>query len=319
MKIFITGASGFVGSALVQKLKKGHTILAMSRSEKSDAAIKKLGAKPVRSELGKVTPDQLRGADVIIHAAAHVEQWGDKADFWRVNVMGTQQLLSAARAAGVKRFIFIGTEAALFHGQDMLSIDETYPRAEKSPFLYSQTKAVAEKLVLAANAPGFATLSVRPRLVWGTGDKTILPVLVAMIKKKQFMWMDRGEKNTSTTHIANLVQAVELALKKGKGGEAYFVTDGEDTTFRSFLTRYLATQQIVPPNKSIPGAVARALAFVVEGIWKILRLKKEPPLTRFAAAIMSRHCTIRIDKIRKEMGFKPVISVADGLSQMPLL
>jgi len=317
MKIFITGASGFVGSALVSALKKKHRLSAMSRSAKSDAAIKKLGATPVRSELGKVTVEELRGIDVVIHAAAHVEQWGNKDDFWRVNVIGTQQLLSAAKAAKVKRFIFIGTEAALFCGQDMLSIDETYPYPKKSPYLYSQTKAAAEKLVIGANAEKFKTLSVRPRLVWGRGDKTILPVVVDMVQKKHFMWMDAGERQTSTTHIANLVRAVELALTKGRGGEAYFVTDGEDTTFRSFLTRYLATQGVTAPNKSIPGGLARALAFVVEGIWKLLRLKSEPPLTRFAAAIMSRHCTIKIDKIRKEFGYKPVISVTDGLSQMP--
>jgi hypothetical protein len=317
MKIFITGASGFVGSALVTALKKQHKLIAMSRSARSDAAIKKLGATPIRAELGKVTVEQLRGADAIIHAAAHVEQWGNKDDFWRVNVDGTQQLLGAAQAAKVKRFIFIGTEAALFHGQDMLSIDETYPYPKKSPYLYSQTKAAAEKLVLRANTDKFKTLSIRPRLVWGTGDKTILPVLVDLVQKKRFMWMDGGAKDTDTTHILNLVRAVELALKKGRGGEAYFVTDGEPTTFRSFLTRYLATQGVTPPGKSIPGAVARALAFLVEGIWKLLRLKSEPPLTRFSAAIMSRHCTIRIDKIRKELGYKPVISVADGLAQMP--
>ena len=113
------------------------------------------------------------------------------------------------------------------------------------------------------------------------------------------------------------MHAVELALSKGRGGEAYFVTDGENTTFRSFVTRYLATQGITPPAKSIPGFVARALAFVVEGIWKLLRIGSEPPLTRFAAAIMSRHCTIRIDKIRKELRYKPAISVADGLAEMP--
>lgn len=317
MKIFITGASGFVGSAVVTRLKKGHTLFAMSRSEKSDAAIKKLGAKPVRSELGRVTPADLKGIDVIVHAAAFVEQWGTKADFWNANVTGTEQLIAAAKAAKVKRFIFIGTEACLFHGQDMIDIDETYPYPERTPFLYSLTKGEAEKRVIAANDKNFQTLSIRPRLVWGTGDKTILPVLVDMIKKKKFMWMDHGAKDTDTTHILNLVQAIELGLKKGRGGEVYFVTDDEKTTFREFLGRYIATQGIQPPAKSIPGALARTLAVVIEGIWKLLRLKGEPPLTRFAAAIMSRHCTIRIDKIKRDMGYKPVISVAKGLETMP--
>lgn len=319
MKVFITGASGFVGSAVARQLKKKHTILAMSRSEKSDAALKKLGAKPVRSELGAVKAADLRGVDVIVHAAAFVEQWGTNEDFWKANVTGTEQLIAAAKEAKIKRFIFIGTEACLFHGQDMIDIDETYPYPQSTPFLYSLTKGEAEKRVIAANSKTFATLSVRPRLVWGTGDKTILPVLVDMIQKKKFMWMDNGAKDTDTTHILNLVHAVELGLKKGKGGEIYFVTDGERTTFRSFLGRYIATQRVTPPAKSVPGSVARALAFVVEGIWKLFRFKGEPPLTRFAAAIMSRHCTIRIDKIKKDMGYKPVISVAEGLKTMPKL
>lgn len=319
MKIFITGASGFVGSALVQKLKKKHTILAMSRSEKSDAAIKKLGAKPVRSELGAVDAGLLKGVAVIIHAAAFVEQWGTRDDFWQANVTGTEQLIAAAKAAKVKRFIFIGTEACLFHGQDMVGIDETYPYPQHTPFLYSLTKGEAEKRVISANSKVMQTMSIRPRLIWGTGDKTILPVLVDMIKKKRFMWMDHGEKKTDTTHILNLVHAVELGLSKGRGGEVYFVTDGEETTFRDFLTRYLSTQQVTPPAKSIPGSVARALAFVVEGVWKLFAIKTEPPLTRFAAAIMSRHCTINISKIRRDMGYKPVISVAQGLKTMPLL
>lgn len=320
MKVFITGASGFVGSAVVTHLKKQkHTVFAMSRSEKSDALLKKLGAKPVRSELGKVTPGQLKGIEAVIHAAAYVEQWGTRDDFWQANVTGTEQLLEAAKAAKVKRFIFVGTEALLFHGQDMLDIDETYPYPTKTPFLYSLTKGEAEKRVLAANTPKFTTLSVRPRLVWGTGDKTILPVLIDMIKKKQFMWMDKGDKQTDTTHISNLAHALGLALKKGRGGEAYFVTDGERTTFREFLGRYIATQGIAVPEKSVPGWLARSLAFVIEGVWRLLRLKGEPPLTRFAAAIMSRHCTIRIDKIRKDLGYKPVVSVAQGLKSMPRL
>lgn len=319
MKIFITGASGFVGSSLVAQLKKQHTLFAMSRSEKGDAAIKKLGAKPVRSELGKVDPADLKGIDVVIHSAAYVEQWGTKQDFWKANVTGTEQLLAAARAAKVKRFIFIGTEAALFHGQDMLDIDESYPYPKSTPYLYSLTKGEAEKLVIAANSKTFQTLSIRPRLVWGPGDKTILPVLMGMIGKKQFMWMDHGNKKTSTTHIANLVRAVELGLKKGRGGECYFVTDGETTTFRDFLGRYLGTQDIVPPQKSIPGWLARALAFAIESVWKLLRLRAEPPLTRFAAAIMSRHCTLNISKIKADMGYKPVVSVADGLKSMPRL
>lgn len=319
MKIFITGASGFVGSTVVQKLKSRHSFVALSRSEKSDATLRELGAAPVRGELGKITADMLKGVDAVVHSAAHVEDWGKKVDFWRVNVTGTEQLLEVARSAGIAKFIFIGTEAALFHGQDMLSIDETYPYPKKTPYLYSLTKGEAEKRVIAAKTTAFKTISLRPRLIWGPGDKTILPVLIEMIRLKRFMWMDNGAKATSTTHIYNLVHAIDLALKADRGGEAYFVSDGEETTFRDFLTRYLATQGIVPPAKSISGGIARAIAFVAEGIWRLFAFKSDPPLTRFAAAILSSHCTVRIDKIRRDLGYRPEISVATGLDTMPRL
>jgi len=320
MRIFLTGASGFVGSAFATAFHQQHAILAMSRSEKSDAVIRSLGVTPVRCALGAVTPEHLQGCDVIVHCAAHVEQWGRREDFMLITVEGTRQLLQVARAAGVKRFVHISTEAVLFHGQDMQNIDERYPYPERHTFLYSESKAEAEKLVLAAFEPGcFETVSLRPRMIWGPGDQTILPVLLQMISAGRFMWMDDGRAHTSTTHIANLVHAMGLALSKGRGGEAYFVTDGPITTFREFLTALLATQGVTPPEKSVPGWLARGMGQLMEGIWRLLGIASEPPLTRFAAAIMSRECTIDISKARHELAYSPRITVERGLAEMPRL
>jgi hypothetical protein len=318
MRIFLTGASGFIGGAVASSLKARHDIVAMSRSERSDVAIRALGVSPVRSALGAVAPEHVAGAEVVIHCAAHVEAWGPREVFWQTNVEGTRQLLEVARRAGVRRFLFVGTEAALFRGQDMLEIDETYPYPAATPYLYSETKAEAERLVLAANDPanGFATISIRPRLVWGPGDQTILPILKRMIAEGRFMWLDGGRARTSTTHVANLVHALELALTKGRGGEAYFVTDGEETTMRAFLTALLGTQGVKAPDRSLPGFVARGAAAVLERVWRLLGLRSEPPLPALAAGQMSRHCTIRIDKIRRELGYAPVISVREGLAQL---
>jgi hypothetical protein len=318
MRIFLTGASGFIGGAVASSLKARHEIVAMSRSERSDVAIRALGVSPVRSALGEVAPEHVAGAEAVIHCAAHVEAWGAREVFWQTNVEGTRQLLEVARSAGVRRFLFVGTEAALFRGQDMLDIDENYPYPTATPYLYSETKAEAERLILAANDPanGFTTISIRPRLVWGPGDQTILPILKRMIAEGRFMWLDGGRARTSTTHVANLVHALELALTKGRGGEAYFVTDGEETTMRAFLTALLGTQGVKPPDRSLPGSVARGAAALLERVWHILGLKSEPPLPALAAGQMSRHCTIRIDKIRRDLGYAPVISVREGLAQL---
>jgi len=318
MKIFITGGTGFVGGAAIQRLQQDHELVAMCRNEASAEIIRKLGASPVICSLDTVTAANINGCQAVIHAAAKVEDWGDPDDFERVNVGGTGRLLAAAREAGVKRFIHIGTEAALFRGQHMRDIDESYPLAPHSPYLYSATKARAEQAVLAANAPttGFETLVLRPRMIWGPNDQTILARTIEMIEARQFMWLDGGKAQTSTCHIHNLVAAISLALTAGKPGSAYFITDGERHRFKEFITNYLATAGVTPPNKSIPGGLARSLAWSCEATWKLLRLKSTPPITRFTAAILSRDCSLRIDKARAELGYKPIITVTAGMAQL---
>ncbi len=181
-QIFITGASGFVGGAIARTLAQKHTVRAMSRTPASDMSLATMRVTAIRCELGQVTPAHLGDCDTVIHCAAYVKQWGSEQVFRRTNVEGTRQLLDAAGRAGVRRFIHIGTEAALFHGQDMRDVDERYPYPAHTPFLYSATKAQAERLVLAANSDFMTTMSLRPRMVWGPGDQTVLPVIAEAVR-----------------------------------------------------------------------------------------------------------------------------------------
>ena len=151
MNIFITGASGFVGGAATRHLvAAGHSVRAMSRSDKSDAAIRDAGGEPVRCDLENVTAEHLAGCDAVIHSAAYVEAWGPPEAWYRFNVEGTEAMLAAARDAGVRRFIHIGTEAGIVYGQNVHNADESYPLAPNSPYPYCATKAQAEQAVRAA-------------------------------------------------------------------------------------------------------------------------------------------------------------------------
>lgn len=317
MQIFITGASGFVGGAAARRLvEAGHQVRAMSRSAAGDAKIRALGAEPVRCDLETVEANHLRGAEVVIHAAAFVEAWGPRSAWDRINVGGTQRMLQAAREAGVRRFIHIGTEAALVRGQDIRDGDEDLPLAFDSPYPYCRTKALAEQAVRQANAPGFETIVLRPRFIWGPGDQTILPTVRAMAESGGWMWVDGGRAETSTVHIDNLTHAIELALTAGRPGEAYFILDDGTRTLREIVGGMAGAIGVTLADRSIPRWAADAIGALCEGAWRALRLKGAPPLTRHAAMVMSRDCTLRGDKAHEQLGYQPRISVEEGLAQL---
>jgi nucleoside-diphosphate-sugar epimerase len=315
MRVFVTGGSGFVGGHVIEALvREGHVVRAMARSASSEKVVRGFGATPVRCELGAVPESALQDIDAVVHCAAFVEEWGTRAQFWEANVEGTTQLLAVARKAGVKRFVHIGTEAALFDGHDLVDVDERAPYPTKQRFLYSETKAEAERRVLAADAPGFTTISLRPRLVWGPRDTSVLPAVLRMAKEGSFAWLDGGRARTSTTHVANLAHAVSLALTKGRG--VYFVADEGQRTAREFLTALAATEGVSLGERSLPGAIARAVAAVVEGLWRALRIERTPPMTRFAVSMMSRTVTVSTEKARAELGYRPVLDVHEGMAAL---
>lgn len=316
MKVFVTGGSGFVGGHVIEALSPKHELRAMARSARSAETVARYGATAVSTDLDAVEPEHLAGCDAVVHCAAYVEEWGTREQFWKGNVEGTTRMLDAARRAGVRRFVHIGTEAALFDGHDLVDIDERHPYPAVQKYLYSETKAEAERRVLAASAGGFATLSVRPRFVWGPRDTSVLPAVLRMAREGAWAWIDGGRSRTSTTHVLNLARAVELALTAGEGGEAYFVADEGTRTLREFLTAMARTQGVELPDRSMPGALARPMASALEAAWRALGIKKPPPMTAFAIAMMSREVTVNTAKARRALGYAPVIDVAEGMAAL---
>jgi nucleoside-diphosphate-sugar epimerase len=316
---FVTGGSGFVGGALIRRLARdGWTVRALARSDRSAQAVEALGAQAVRGDLDDLAAmrDDARGADVFHHAAAKVEDFGDPADFERVTVQGTKNALAAAREAGVPCFVHVGTEAALMAGQPLINVDETAPLRPDSSAPYPWSKAKAEQAVRDANGDGLATVVVRPRFVWGHGDTTLLPRLVSMVKAGKFAWIGGGHNLTATTHVENTVEGLVLAAERGTPGEVYFVTDGEPVVFREFVSEMMRTQGVEPPTRTVPLGVARAAAAASESVWRLLRRKDDPPLTRFAVWASALECTIDDSKAREQLGYREVKTREQGLAEL---
>jgi nucleoside-diphosphate-sugar epimerase len=316
---FVTGGSGFVGGALIRRLvRDGWTVRALARSDRSAQAVEEAGAETVRGDLDDTTAMRAGsdGADVFHHAAAKVEDFGDPADFERVTVQGTKNALAAARDAGVPRFVHVGTEAALMAGQPLVNVDETAPLRPDSPAPYPWSKAKAEQAVRAANRDGLETVVVRPRFVWGRGDTTLLPQIVAMTKHGKFAWIGGGGQLTATTHIDNTVEGLVLGAERGKPGGVYFVTDGEPVVFREFVSELIRTQGVEPPTRTLPLGVARVAAAGAEGAWKLLHRKERPPLTRFSVWVSALECTIDDSRARDELGYREVKTRQQGIEEL---
>ena len=316
---FVTGGSGFIGGRLIRRLvADGWQVSALARSDNAAQKVRDAGAHAVMGDIGDVASmrDGAAGCEYAFHAAAQLGEWGKREDFIRGNVEGTRNALEATRAAGTRRFVHVGTEAALLAGDPLIEVDERAPLRFDSKALYSETKALAEQAVVAAAGDGFETVVVRPRLVWGPGDTTILPGIRDAVEAGKFAWIGGGRHRTSTTHVDNVVEGLVLGATKGASGAAYFVTDGTPVVFRDFVTRLLATQGVEAPGRSLPKPVARALAATCETAWTRLPLPGDPPMTRLVYWLSALETTIDITRARTELGYAPVRTIDDGMREL---
>jgi nucleoside-diphosphate-sugar epimerase len=194
----------------------------------------------------------MAGCTAVVHAAALTSQWGPPQRFDAINVSGTAAVVEAAREAGVRRLVLVSTEAVLADGHPLIRVNETCPRPGRLVGEYARTKGLAEGLVLAAATPEFVTVAVRPRWVWGPGDTTIMPEIVKAVRASRFAWVNSGRYFTSTCHVTNACAGILCALERGRGGLAYFLTDGEPVEFRAFLTALAGTAGVDLPGRSVP-------------------------------------------------------------------
>ena len=321
MRAFVTGGSGFVGGALIRALvAAGHEVSALARSAAAEDTVRRAGATPVRGDLDDhgALARGLAGCEQVFHAAAKVEDWGARADFLRVNVEGTRNVLEAARRAGARRFVHIGTEAAFVDGGPLAGLDETTPLPTRWVGLYPETNALADKLVAIGSDERLAAMVVRPRFIWGRGDTSLLPKIAAAARAGSLRWIGGGRHATSTCHVDNVCCGALLAAARGTPGAAYFLTDGDPVETRAFVSALLRSAGVVPPDKTIPLWTARAGAWAAEAWWRLVRKAGAPPVTRSAVQLFGREVTVSDARARRELGYQPVTSIHDGLVALGL-
>jgi nucleoside-diphosphate-sugar epimerase len=320
-RVLVTGGSGFVGGRLIHLMKSnGWEVRALARSPDAERRVAELGAQPVRGGLDDLSAlkPAMEGCLAVIHVAALFKLWGKPEEFERSNVDGTRNLLRAAADAGtVRRFVQVGAAAVVMGDMEpMLRVNECLPLQERDWAPYSASKARAETLVLGANNPGkLETMVVRPPMIWGRGMPT-LDHMVENVRAGQFRWVGDGSQAMSTAHVNNVCHAAALALERGIGGEAYFVSDGRDSTLREVISALLRTRGIEPPKATVPLPMAWTMARAMEWAWRTFRRPGEPPITRQMLRLIGQPFTTDISKAQHILGYRPVTSWEQGLAEM---
>ena len=324
MKVLVTGGSGFLGQGLCRGLlAQGHAVFSLQRHN-SDALVA-LDVTQVLGALDDVAKvrSTLAGVDAVMHNAAKASGWGVWQDFERTNVTGTAVLLAEARSAGIRRFVYTSTPSVVHAGTTPVrgGNEGNTPYATHFSAHYPHSKMLAERAVLAANAPDFATVALRPRLIWGPGDTQLLPRLVERARAGRLRFIGDGSNRMDCTYIDNVVQAHLLALEHLQpgatcAGKAYFISNGEPMPIRDIVNGLLDAAGAPMVQSSVPFAMAYAAGMLCETLWRVFRATGEPPMTRFLAEQLSTEHWYDCSNARRDFGYVPQVSFAEGLRRL---
>lgn len=321
-RVFVTGGSGFLGRHLIEKLtERGIEVVAAVRSDAAAKTVERYGASSYRVGLDDIPTmtQAMADCDTVFHVAGHLSEWDAKKVFYNANVVGTRNVVQAARSAGIKKLVAAGASAVVMGKPlPMREIIENLPLQFPDWAPYIATKAEAEQIVREANSDDFATVVVRPPFIWGAG-MPMLHELKNAVNAGRFALPDDGRQAMSAGHVSNVATCLILAAERGRGGEVYFVADDTTTTLKEFMTDLLATQGIAPVKRSVPFAIAWRMAALLEAIWRKFNLKSKPPITRQTLRLIGQDFTVNIDKARRELGYTSVVSRAEGLAAMSAL
>jgi len=236
----------------------------------------------------------------VVHCAALVGQWGPEGHYRAVNVDGTRSVLETFRHAA--RFVHVSSASVYATDQPRVKVREEARIGEPLLTAYARTKAEAERIL---NDSGRAVVILRPHAVYGPGDATLLPRVLAARRFGLFPLPGNGRNRTSVTFVFNLALAVQLALESDVLSGVFNIADEEEPTMDDMLRTMLRRHGVGDGLLHVPHWAARLLATVNEDVWRVAHISSEPKLTRYAVAHLSESFTLDLTSARIQLGYAP--------------
>ncbi len=322
MKVLVTGGGGFVGGAVIDKLlARDWQVRSVARGEYPSLVSK--GVEVMRGDLADddVAARAVAGCDGVFHVAAKAGVFGSAADYERSNVVATHKVVDAARAAGVTRLIYTSTPSVVHGGGDVEGVDESAPYPDHFTAPYPDTKARAEQYVLGQADDEFATVAIRPHLVWGPGDTQLVPRIIERARTGKVRFVGDGSNIVDTTFIDNAAAAHlnafdRLAPGSPISGKAYFIAQDEPRPIRDIVIDLIGAAGLPPITKTIPAPIAYAAGSAAEWFYARFQPDGEPPMTRFLAEQLATAHWFDLTAARTELGYVPEVSFREGVDRL---
>lgn len=329
--ILVTGASGFLGTRIVEELLDPNSPIKASKvigfdikdysEEKKEGFSFILGDICDYSQVKKA----LEGIDIVIHSAAIID-WGTKSeeDVLESNLGGTKNIIEACKENGVKKLVYTSSLDAVFTGSALVDIDESQPYPEKHANVYCESKHLAEIEVIEANAENLRTCVLRPGDIYGEKDPYHIDPLIDMAKSGFYVRLGDGKSKCQHVYVGNMAYAHVLAANalweenKKVEGQIYFITDGEGDNFFTFFDAIVsgAGYSISPKNFWIPKNIAYVMGTFSEWTAILVRpIKKyNPKFSRFAVTYTCTDFTFSADKAKRDFSFTPKFNHKESIA-----
>lgn len=317
MHLLITGGTGCLGRRTAAlALEHGYRVQLLGRDFSTVGDLLAAGAERYAADLRD--PAAVRracaGVDAVIHAGALSAPWGRRRDFFDINVGGTAAVVAGCRAGGVGRLVYVSSPSVTFAGRDVVDQTEDAPRPHRFASVYSQTKALGEDRVAAAARDGLATVIIRPKAIFGPGDTALLPRLLDAARRGRLVRIGDGQNRVDLTYVDNVAHALLLALDAPAAvGRTYTITNGEHPRLWDVIATVLRGVGLPDRPRAVPLPAALAAAAALEASASLTG--GEPTLTRYAAAILARTQTYDIAAARRDLGYTPPVTLADGIAR----
>lgn len=318
----VTGGSGFLGRAIVgQLLAKGLKVRILCRKDYPDLI--QAGCTIFQGEVSdfNLVDRAVAGCELVFHTAAKAGVEEPYSEYERINYQGTLNVIKACQKNQVCRLIYTSSPSVVFSHGNVEGLNESMPYPDHYDAYYPKTKSMAEKAVLKSNSSQLATVALRPHLIWGPGDTNLGPRLVSRARAGKLKFIGDGKNKVDTLYIDNAADAHILAAERlfvGSkiAGKPYFITNSDPRPISEITNLIIGAAGCTPVTATISPKVAWLAGLCCEIIYKIFKIKGEPPITRWVAGELSTAHWFDITAARRDLGYEPRISIEEGIKRL---